>query len=186
MNQTYTSARTSMNAAKLPKVYGKLPPLPRHSLLFDYGAGKYTDHIREALPDVIYCPYDPYNQPDDVNAASITYLANAMHCRYPVTVVCSNVLNVIDSENELDAIASRIKTAVLRTGGAAYITVYEGDRTGKGRRTGPDQWQRNEPLRDYLPLFDGASRMLYYGKTYQTVTTIERGMIVIRCEEVRK
>jgi len=184
MSQTFTSARTSTNATRLPKVYGKLPALPRHSLLFDYGCGKYTDHIRAAVQGVIYCPYDPFNQPDDVNAASLTYLANAMHCRYPVTVVCSNVLNVIDSDAEIRDIAARIKYAVIKTGGAAYITVYAGDRSGVGRRTGRDQWQRNEPLQAYLPLFEGHSTLLHYGKKYRTTAAIERGMIVVRCEEV--
>lgn len=186
MSQTYTSARTSMNAHKLPRVYGKIQAPPRHSLLFDYGCGKYTDHIRDAFPGVVYCPYDPYNQPDDVNAASLTYLFNAMHCRYPVTVVCSNVLNVIDDDVEIGKIAARIVVAVVRSGGIGYVTVYEGNRSGIGRQTGPDQYQRNQPLADYLPLFCFKDTYEYYGKTYRAASTIERGMIVIKCEEVKK
>lgn len=187
MAQSLTSAATSINAARVPKVYGKIrSSLAPRSLLFDYGCGKYTDHIREALPGVIYLPYDPYNQPDDVNAASLTYLFNAMHCRFPVTIVCSNVLNVIDSDDEIDAIASRIKHFVLHTGGTAYITVYAGDRSGRGRKTGPDQWQRNETLDAYLPLFEAQTCMIYYGKKYRTTAAIERGMIVVRCEEAKK
>lgn len=187
MSQKLSSAATSINAARVPKVYGKIrQDLAPRSLVFDYGCGKYTDHIRTALPGVVYLPFDPFNQPDDVNAASLTYLANAMHMRFPVTIVCSNVLNVIDSDDEVDAIASRIKHAVLHTGGTAYITVYAGDRSGVGRKTGPDQWQRNEPLQAYLPLFDCQLAMLHYGKKYRTTAAIERGMIVVRCEEVKK
>lgn len=185
MAQTYTSARTSMNAHKLPKVYSSIPAPARHSLLFDYGSGKFTDHIRDAFPGVVYLPYDPYNQPDDVNATSLTYLANAMHTRFPVTVVCSNVLNVIDDDAEVAAIAARIVVAVVRTGGTGYVTVYAGDRSGKGRQTGPDQYQRNEPLEAYLPLFQFPDVLHWYGKTYRGAATIERGMIVVRCEEVK-
>jgi len=185
MAQTYTSARTSMNARHLPRVFRKIATPPRHSLLFDYGSGKYTDHIRAAFPDVVYCPFDPYNQPDDVNAASLTYLANAMHVRYPVTVVCSNVLNVIDDDDTVRSIARHIVAAVVRTGGIGYVTVYAGDGSGVGRRTGPDQYQRNQPLQDYLPLFRFPDVLPWYGKTYRGTAAIERGMIVIRCEEVK-
>lgn len=185
MAQTYTSARTSMNASKLPKVFGKLPPLPRHSLLFDYGCGKYTDHIAAAVPGVVYCPYDPYNQPDDVNARSVYYLKNAMHARFPVTVVCSNVLNVIDDDETVRGIARTIMSIVLRTGGTGYVTVYTGDRSGVGRQTGPDQYQRNQPLDAYLPFFHETAVLPWYGKKYLAAAHIERGMIVVECLEVK-
>lgn len=170
MSQTFTSARTSTNATRLPKVYGKLPALPRHSLLFDYGCGKYTDHIRDALPGVTYCPYDPFNQPEQVNYTSVYYVRVAMHMHYPVTVVCSNVLNVIDSDEQVRDIADTIRQIVTATGGTGYVTVYAGDGSGHGRQTGPDQYQRNQPLRDYLQYFPGAA--------------IERGMIVVRPEVI--
>ena len=185
MAQTYTSARTSMNAQKLPKVYGKIPVPARNSLLFDYGCGKYTDHIRAALPGVVYCPYDPFNQPDDVNARSLYYVRTAAHIRMPVTVVCSNVLNVIDDVDTLRGIAATIVSLVVRSGGIGYVTVYTGDRSGVGRQTGPDQYQRNEPLQAYLPLFQFPDTYHYYGKTYRGTAAIERGMIVVRCEEAK-
>ena len=166
MAQNFTSARTSTNAHKLPAVFGKITPR-RNSLLFDYGCGKYTDHIRAALPGVLYLPYDPYNQPDDVNRLSINYVLNAMHARFPVTVVCSNVLNVIDDDATVQKIARHITEIVSTTGGAGYITVYEGDRSGTGRQTGPDQYQRNDPLRAYLRFFPGATvrnNMIIIGK----------------------
>jgi hypothetical protein len=156
MKQTYTSRATSINAAKLPKVYGTIPALPRHSLLLDYGCGRYTDHIQAALPGVTYLPYDPFNQPEDVNAHSLYYVRLAMHVHMPVTVVCSNVLNVIDSDDAVRDIAATIRQIIDATGGTAYITVYAGDRSGRGRQTGPDQYQRNEPISAYLHLFPGA------------------------------
>ena len=189
MAQKFTSARTSVNVRNLPKVFGKLPEdLPRHSLVYDLGAGKFTNHIESFIRSrgLVYLPYDPYNKPDDVNATSTTYLLNAMHCRYPVTVTCSNVLNVIDDDAEIKKIAAGIVHIVLRTGGKAYITVYVGDRSGIGRQTGPDQYQRNQPLAYYLPLFKGTAILNHYGKKYTTTAAIERGMIVVRCLEVSK
>ena len=129
MAQTFTSSATSINRTKLPAVYGKADLSAQ--LVFDYGCGKYTDHIEEHVKSLrkVYLPYDPYNQPDDVNKFSVTMVLYAMHTRYPVDVVCSNVLNVIDSEAEVSRICHHIEEIATTTGGTGFVTVYEGDRT---------------------------------------------------------
>ena len=166
MPQVFTSAATSINRTKLPAVYSRAPL--RAGLVLDYGCGRYTEHIREHLekvPGAVLLPYDPYNQPADVNNASMAAVRRAAADRIPVDVVCSNVLNVIDDDGTVRFIADQIEGITSRTGGTAYITVYEGDRTGNGKQTGPDQYQRNAPLRDYLKYFRKA--------------TIKRGMIIV-------
>lgn len=184
MAQTFTSAATSINASRRPAVFGKLPKLPPHSLLLDYGCGRYTDHIAASLPGVVYLPFDPYNQPDDVNRTTLSMLAVACHTGTPVTVTCSNVLNVIDDDETLHKIAAAIMGIVYRTGGKAYITVYEGDRSYIGRQTGPDQYQRNEPLREYLRLFPTHVQPHKDGSATIVSARIIRGMIVVRRAEV--
>ena len=164
--QAFTSSSTSVNRSKLPAVYGKADLSA--PLVFDYGCGKYTDHIEQHVKSLrkVYLPYDPYNQTDDVNKFSVTLVINAMHIRYPVDVICSNVLNVIDSDGEVSRICHHIEEIATTTGGTAYVTVYEGDRSGTGRQTGKDQYQRNAPLRDYLRFFHNA--------------TIKNNMIIIK------
>jgi hypothetical protein len=163
--QTFTSSATSINRSRLPAVYRKADLTS--GLVFDYGCGKYTDHIEAYVkaPHRVYLPYDPFNQPDDVNKFSVTLVLNAMHIHYPVDVVCSNVLNVIDSEAEISRICHHIEEIATTTGGTGYVTVYEGNSSGIGRQTGRDQYQRNEPLRDYLRFFHNA--------------TIRNGMIIV-------
>lgn len=165
MKQQYTSAATSINSVRLPAVYGKLPAAP--AVLLDYGCGRYTDHIRAALPGTEYLPYDVYNQPQHVNLASVHAVDRFRAAGVPVSVVCSNVLNVIAEDAVIESIARNIR-GIIRGGGTAYITVYEGDRSGHGRQTGPDQWQRNEKLSAYLRFFPGA--------------VVRRGMIVFNSE----
>ena len=169
MRQNFTSAATSINKTKLPAIYGKLAFHPGDVVL-DYGCGRYTEHIAAALPEgVEYLPYDPFNQPMDVNQRTAKRCTELMREHEAVTVLCSNVLNVIDGVHEIRAIVRNISTLVRKTGGTAYITVYEGDRTGKGKQTGKDSWQRNEKLADYLqffPMFPEA--------------TIRKGMIIVR------
>lgn len=155
--QTITSASTSVNSTKLPAVYRKANLSA--SLVFDYGCGKYTDHIEEHVKSLrkTYLPYDPYNQPDDVNRFSVTLVINAMHVHFPVDIICSNVLNVIDSEAEISRICHHLEEIATTTGGTAFVTVYEGDRSCVGRQTGKDSYQRNAPLRDYLRFFHNAT-----------------------------
>lgn len=162
--QTYTSARTSINSARLPAVYHKAPLTAR--VVLDYGCGRYTDHIRYFLVGRTYLAYDPFNQPEEVNAESVHLVKLAMQSHVPVDVVCSNVLNVIDSDVVVAEIAKQICDIAEATGGTAYITVYEGDRSSVGRQTGADQYQRNAPLHQYLRFFRDAR--------------IHNGMIVVR------
>lgn len=164
MAQTYTSAATSINSGRLPAVYKRIP-IRTGEILFDLGCGKYTNHIRAALPGIKYLPYDPYNQSDEVNNGSLAELVQAIRSGTPVNVVCSNVLNVIDDEETIRDTAEWLRKITKATGGTGYVTVYEGNRSGAGRQTGTDQYQRNEPLRNYLRFFPGA--------------VIKKGMIVI-------
>lgn len=153
--QKYTSKATSINRDKLPAVYGKVSF--RGSFVLDYGCGKYTAHISKHLAGrAVYLPYDPYNQPAEVNNMTRLFLKTAKETGLGVDVVCSNVLNVIDDTATVQKIAEEIEDIVTATAGTGYVTVYEGNRSGKGKQTGPDQYQRNEPLREYLKYFRNA------------------------------
>ena len=166
--QTFTSSATSINKTKLPAVYRKAALSRTTPFVIDYGCGRYTDHIVSALHaqgKVLY-PYDPYNQPDVINKHTTDFIKWACRRHCEVDIICSNVLNVIDDTDTVRKIANYIQDIVEQTGGTAYVTVYEGDRSCIGRATGNDQYQRNEPLRSYLKYFP-------YG-------TIKNGMIVVR------
>lgn len=163
--QKFTSANTSINSTKLPAVFRRAELTA--PLVMDYGCGKHTEHIRHHVNNLhkVYLPFDPYNQPDERNAATATMVCNAMYRRLPVDVICSNVLNVIDDDGEVQKVARHLEEIATASGGRAFITVYEGNRSGIGRQTGPDQFQRNEPLRSYLRFFRNA--------------TIHNGMIIV-------
>lgn len=156
MKQEFTSAATSINSVKLPAVFSKLPTAPAPAVILDFGCGKYTDHIRAALPaGTEYLPFDVYNQPQHINDATMRRAAELRAQGTPITVVCSNVLNVIKEDAIIEEIADQL-TCLPGPDGVAFITVYEGNRSGRGRQTGPDQYQRNEKLREYLRFFPHA------------------------------
>ena len=152
--QTYSSRGTSINSAKLPKVYSKVYFRPGDTIL-DYGCGKYTAHIRRNI-DGEYLPYDPFNQNPKINENSLRKVREAMRSGKPVDVICSNVLNVIDDEEVVRKICGRIEYICTKSGGRGFITVYEGDKTGCGRPSGKDQYQRHEKLQEYVKYFKNA------------------------------
>ena len=60
----------------------------------------------------------------------------------------SNVLNVIDDDDMIRDICS--KAARHKH---FFITVYEGDKSGAGRRSKEDCYQRNEKIKSYVKFF---------------------------------
>lgn len=147
MYQTYSSANTSINSTKVPVVF-KRAYLRVGSVNLDLGGGKYdtaTEYLKkDGITNVIV---DPYNRSEEHNSRSLEMIerrGGADSC------TLSNVLNVIDSETARYHTLSVAK-AYMKKGANLFITVYEGDRTGKGRKTKKDCWQNNKRLADYLP-----------------------------------
>lgn len=142
--QKFSSANTSINSVKLPAIYKKInwDSLKKDSgsnLVLDYGAGRYTKHIRDFLITYgfKYIPFDPYNCTEEENQMAYT--------SSPSVIVCSNVLNVIAEDSIIDDIHS-----VIRKFGVPYfITVYEGDKSLCGRAT-KSGYQRNQVVEFYL------------------------------------
>lgn len=145
--QSYTSANTSINKNKLPKLFGKLMFWPDQVNL-DYGGGKY-DNVTEWMWTFFHASnlvYDPFNRSKEHNKMVEDYvIANHVD-----SVTMSNVLNVIDSQEARIAALLAAKEA-LKPERPLYITVYEGDRSGIGKTTKDDCYQQNKPLRWYLP-----------------------------------
>ena len=76
-SQTFTSAKTSVNSARVPALFKNNVFLSRaFDVVFDFGCGAYTEHINKYLSerDILYIPYDPYNRTRAENTVSICTL----------------------------------------------------------------------------------------------------------------
>ena len=142
MQQTCTSAGTSQK--QLPALYKYLDRFTFHALL-DYGCGKYDVFKRyvESLGKT-YFGYDKYNQPEQ----ALSYR--------PDLITCANVLNVIDNDDTLNEIIAYIASY----GVPAIFSIYEGNRSGVGKVTKKDCYQRNQRAAFY---------MSYLGKHFRRV-----------------
>lgn len=65
-------------------------------------------------------------------------------------VVCSNVLNVIQDDTEIQSILNYFDTL---KGKKVYITIYEGDKSNIGKTTKLGTYQKNKPLKNWNELW---------------------------------
>lgn len=168
-----TSKNTSINSKKLPAIYNrldwdalrerwnKLTKFDRTPTVLDFGCGRYTDHIEHflATKGFIYKGYDPFWKSAKENDDALT-------CE-PYIVICSNVLNVIINKQTVTDIQKYIREFtfsaylgknLVKESSFYYLTIYEGDKSGIGRMTKPDCFQRNEPLDNYIFRYEDVIR----------------------------
>ena len=147
--QKYTSASTSINKSKLPKGYttvGKHFGWTKGTTHLDIGGGRFDNAIEHlATHGVNAHVYDPYNRSEEHNTNALAKAGNGQ----ADTVSLFNVLNVID-DPEHHTSALQLAHSSLKTKGKLFVGVYEGDKSGKGKQTGKDSYQRNEKIDAYL------------------------------------
>lgn len=64
-------------------------------------------------------------------------------------VMCCNVLNVIAENEVIEGIMTDIKNHVVN-GAVIVFQIYEGNKSGEGRPTKNDCYQRNEATKNYI------------------------------------
>lgn len=151
VDQKITSAKTSMN--QLPAVLGLINKTSGNAALdwartdsvLDYGGGKY-DQLTDALCKlgVRNMIYDPYNRSEDHNSLVLQMLKAQ---RADVGIL-SNVLNVVRKPSLRKDILEDLRIGV-KEGGRIYITVHEGNKSSKGKKTRCG-WQSNRPAKNYM------------------------------------
>lgn len=148
--QEYKSAGTSLKQVsaglKHAVTKGLIHP---HSTNVDIGGGKYDagkEHVEGNIEGAKMHVYDPYNRSEEHN--STVEKSTAGKSDY---VGCHNVLNVIKDEKDRSDVIKKVKSSMHPEKGVAHFTVYEGDRSGKGRATQKDQsWQNHRKTGDYV------------------------------------
>ena len=162
--QKITSAATSLN--QVPRLF-RAVPLARGSINLDVGGGKYdkaTDYLHSL--GVHNFVWDPYNRSDEHNDRVYDLLVVGS---FADTATLSNVLNVIQHKRDRIAALAVARQSVGSTG-VCYITVYEGDRSGKGKKTSKG-FQLNRPVKSYVSEVK---------EVFRLVDVIRGGIIVAR------
>jgi len=137
--QQISSATTSLNQVN-PGIKTVLPQLVGNTVL-DIGGGKYdANKIYAAGLGVTLYIYDKFNRSETENV-------QALAC-HPDTIVCNNVLNVIDDGQAMRNLIALCASYRI----PCYFTVYEGNKSGIGSHSKKGCWQRNWKTEDYIPI----------------------------------
>lgn len=141
MKQKYSSANTSINKlGRLYKIVGEQISTKDVPTILDFGAGKY----RKGTKYLIEKGFSVESYEPSLGDSSPTgkYIA----------ILLSNVLNVIAEDDVIINILKQCKAMLANENSAILITVYEGDKTGKGKQSKDDCYQRNMKTKDYIEL----------------------------------
>ena len=144
MKQVVTSAETSRPQVSRGIRLALEGVMPWKQVILDFGAGKYNYAMHEVEEaGHVYLGYDPYNRSEEYNRYAITRAME--HCDI---IVCSNVLNVLDSPHLVNGVLAQIELIATKNTQVIF-TVWEGDRSGRGKYT-KNGFQANQKLKFYL------------------------------------
>jgi hypothetical protein len=150
--QAYTSAKTDLK--QVPAIFKLLNDgLVRPAYfwgttdeILDYGGGA-GDKLTKLLAKlkVRNLVLDPFNRSKEHNA----FVRSLLKIKPADHAFCSNVLNVI-KEPAIRMKVLREIAALTDDTGCVFFTVYEGNKSCRGKRSQDDCWQNNRPLKSYV------------------------------------
>jgi hypothetical protein len=153
IKQEFKSAPTSINAKKAPafvKWFANRKDMGwvKGSVNVDIGGGRH-DKVIEALAEhgVENRIIDPFNRSKEYNQENLdkTKMEGGAD-----TATASNVLNVIKEKENRNTVIRQLHD-ILKPDGTAIISIYEGNKSGKGAPTQKgESWQNNLKAVEYL------------------------------------
>lgn len=145
MSKPVETNNVALTSIKQVAALLKKAPLSPGTVNLDLGGGKYDEGVHYlAQKGVTSYVLDPFNRSEEHNSLVKNEISAGVD-----TVTLANVLNVIENPDIRQNVLREAST-YLKTGGLVYINVYEGNRSGKGRKTKIGTWQENRRLSDYI------------------------------------
>jgi hypothetical protein len=147
MKQQYSGKNTSSNNWRLPKLFKqveKFGGFTAGTSNIDLGCGRDPSNVTEFMSkrDVTNIPVDPNW---DFPAPTEEQLQQVVG-----SITISNVLNVIKEKRARISLLAQAALLASRDDAHVYISIYQGDKSGRGRRTKKDCWQLHQPTDWYL------------------------------------
>jgi len=122
---------------------------PKGRVILDYGCGKFDKglhYLMDKGADRV-AGFDPFNRSDSENEKAVHWMKHNI----PDTVLCANVLNVIQEQEVRSKVIKVCRDSLnLNLIGEVYFSVYAGDNSGIPKKT-KCGWQEHRKLKSYLP-----------------------------------
>lgn len=155
------------------------------SLILDFGCGKgkSKEFCEKEFTNCTVCLYDPYHNFNQVDTY-ITAVANNTEKKKTV-ITCNNVLNVLTNNTLLEVLAQIKKIAELTHTNKIIFKIYEGDKSGIGKITKNDCYQRNEKTENYVQVItDNFNNFNNFNNNFNFLVQ-KKGLFII-CTRVNK
>ena len=153
--------KTSVNHT--PKIFSQYKDVLQGDIL-NFGCGLYPENVK--LSNSKITNYDPNNLEMD----GVISNWDEIKSNYD-NIVCANVLNVIEKDESINSIIDQIVSKVKK-GTVVYFSIYEGDRSGNGRKTSRG-YQRNKKAIHYLPWFSDFEKVERKGNIFICQHTVD-------------
>lgn len=158
--QTITSKNTALNQIAKTFTEKKYSDLFKDSIILDYGCGKgmSCDYCVEELQVEKWYGYDKYHEPyTDMEIISdfireVQVGDNRGNKNKKAVITVNNVLNVLQDREAIREIFHFTLRMVSLLNCTVIFKIYEGNRTGNGKITKKDCYQRNEKTAVYEAL----------------------------------
>lgn len=142
VKQEETSKKTSVST--IAKTFKRVVFKP-NTINLDYGGGRYdkaTEYLKTIK--VTNLVFDPFNRKFEHNKKVLEQIKENNGAD---TVTCNNVLNVIKEDKIRQQVIQNC-FRLLKPHGIAYFSIYEGDKSGVGKKTG-NGYQLNRVTESY-------------------------------------
>lgn len=152
--QEHSSAGTSLNQVSAGLKHAvKNGLIKPNSLNVDNGGGAYDkgkEHVESNIQGSQLHIHDPFNRSEQHNSNVLKKTKGKADY-----VGMHNVLNVIKEPESRNSALETMKSFMKPKTGIAHITVYQGDKSGKGRVSKKDKgkgssWQEHRPTSSYI------------------------------------
>lgn len=152
--QTITSKNTALNQIAKTFTEKKYSDLFKDAIVLDYGCGKgmSCDYCVEELQVEKWYGYDKYHEPyTDMEIISefIRDVERGKEGNKKAVITVNNVLNVLQDRQAIREIFHFTLRMISLLNCTVIFKIYEGDRTGNGKITKKDCYQRNEKTSAY-------------------------------------
>lgn len=127
-------------------------------VVLDYGCGKgmskeFCEKTYNNCNVFLYDPFHGFNETD-------SFLKQCKESEKNI-ITCNNVLNVLQ-DNMLEAVITHIAVIANRYRCDVIFKIYEGDKSGKGKESKKDCYQRNEKTENYVSLIKAIVNIGYH------------------------
>jgi hypothetical protein len=138
---------------QVPALFNKIS-VAKDTTIINFGCGRYPELVEAKFKDNEVYSYDPLFDRDNENVYTDIYALyhTIGYLEMKAVIACANVLNVLEGDL-LPLVIGQLKEC-LTGAQVLYISIYEGDKSGKGRAT-TKGYQRNQKTAEYMGLFEG-------------------------------